>query len=668
MSRPTHLWFRTVGVVEAFSVLIRKRCRDVEVFAPAISAPARRLLAWAGVTCTIRTPQLGGLDQLGLARTYRSEHRLYLASKAFADGETRTPRHLSTDEFRRFQGSYFIAKNRDAVAFATAVEAEYLGETDIDVVCLLSFPSLGRFAAAQLSRLTRAGFHVAALPCPRAALECVRPFPGSPLHLLSALLRPRREAACVDETARTQGIVLEQGYWRSLSSYPHSGHMYWVEGSGVEPARIALYCNRLDTPAERHLQEQAALHGFGWIDGSEPLRHARSPWRTLCSALADAWAVRPTALDSSAWVRWSIAATSAMAMDAYRQMLDRYNVAAIHHFSEYSPDTLALCFAARRENAITAWNVWSVIPFLIARYNWAVADLILAWGPLDSNFHKVNGFDFRAIAEVGMVAVDVQTPADVDAARTLRQRLAPTVRFVVTAFDNGFGWENHNNETHFRVFLGTLADLMEEHDDWGLVIKPKRPVHPENFPGAWDRLVALSAAGRCLILEQTFSVGVAAEVADLVVGCPMNSAAIASALLRGRRLTQLDMTGLNAQPLFEQGLAHGLVHTDAQSFHTFIERVAADPVGELGSTAPWRDWLDSFNDGEGSRRAGALIGEYLKLRPQHGAVNALAAAITAYAAVQGEKRVVLPDNRQEGPWGRFRAELMGDSEARLTVF
>lgn len=660
-----HLWFRHVGVVEVITGLMRSASLRVLFLAPGFSPAALRLLAIIGVPHKVVEPQLGGDDGTGLARTYKSEHRLYLATKDLVEAESGCPTHLSPDEFRLFLGSYFIIRNRDAVAYATAVEAGYADQPAIRVLCFLRFPAMGAFAARQLNRLTRPGFTVVAQFDLRALVECVRPIPGHPLALLSQILRRRPERAQVSEGARAAGIVLEQGYWRSLESFPHSGHMYWIAPSGIAPERIALYCNRPDTPANEVLIGQAGRHGLGWIDGASPVRHLDDPLASILRSQIAAWPVRPRDFRAESWLRWSLAAASAVSVDAYGDLLTRYNVAAIHHFSEYSPDTLSMCVAARRKGAITVWNVWSVIPFLIARYNFAMADLILAWGPVDSSFHKVNGFGFKAIAEVGMVSADGEAPGDAAAAAEVRARFSPKVRFVITVFDNGFGWENHNSEAHFRAFFGTLCQLCAAHPDWGMLIKPKRPAAPGNFPGAWDQLKALMDDGRCVIVEPPFSVGVASLAADLIVGCPMNSAAIVGAM-RGRPLAQLDMTGLTRQPLFESGLAHGLVHEDPASFAATIERIAQGDDPHIGRISVWLPELDPFQDGGAARRAGTLIAEYLRRWSDEGADKALDLAIADYMDQHGRDRVILPGDSHDRLWAPYRSELMCDSTARLT--
>jgi glycosyltransferase involved in cell wall biosynthesis len=593
-------------------------------------------------------PELGGTDSDGRARNYRLERWLYALSTAFAD--CAAPRHLGAAEFARVLGAWFIAKNRDPLAFIRAVEAEQEGVTTI---CHVAFPALGGWTARQLAGHLRPGMRVVALPSLRAVVEGLRVIPGRPRQWLRLFAARRGEDAQVPERGRARGVVLEQAYWRSIRQHPYSGHMFWQEAAGLDPGQTVLYCNRADTPADDALRREAAARGWGWIDGADPLNHLERPWPAIAAALADAAPLLPRGPAAIDWVRWALASSSSVAIAAYRALLRRYNVAAFRHCAEFGPDTIAMCLAVRRENAMAIWNQWSIVNILFARYSWAIADLILAWGPFHTSYHRAVGFDYRVIAEIGMVSADGIAPGDADEARALRARLAPDVRFVVAAFDTAFGPLVYNSEEQIHTFIAALVDLAERHPDWGLILKTKKPEGESALSRLHDRLRDLEAAGRCLI-EPDLKIGIPALAADVVAGYPVSTAAIASGL-RGRPVVQLDFTGFHHTPLQDSGLAGGLVHTDVASFQQALERLAGGDAG-IGDLGRWVPMIDPFHDGNARLRAGRLIADAVTLRARHGVAKALELACNRYAAEVGGTHVVWPGDPPDPLWQKLQAD------------
>lgn len=656
---PMRIWFGRLTACTAAFALCRHGMRAAVYSSPEIT-PAARLLLGAvarlsrGQVCwEICRPQMAGIDQSGRPKAYRLEQLLWHLSRDFAVSANRAPQGLDQDGFHRLLGSYFIAKNRDSVATVCAIEAENQTLGAGPAVCYIAFPAMGRFTARRLNGHVQAGFRVQALPSLRAMAECLRVVPGSPRQVLHWLMG-KRAAAAIQPEGIAAGVVLEEGYGWSLRHYPEAGHMYWVESSGLAPSQVVLYCDRLDTPADAALTQAAGAHGWGWIDGANPLLSLERPLAAIGAALAAARPVAPRRASLTQWMHWVLAVTALIQVAAYRQILRRYNVAAIHHFTEFAPGTIALCLAARLENTITVWNLWSVIPYLLARYNWAIADLILAWGPNDRDFHRASGFDYSAIAEVGIVASDGAVKADKDEARTLRARLDPSVNFVLVAFDTSCGPLIPNSGEQVATYLNAVIDLVERHSHWGLMLKPKNWVGDAALLLIEERLRRLAETGRCLQLGTDTKVAVAALAGDVVTGYPVNTAAIVGAL-RGRPLVQLDLSGMT-NPLTESGLAAGLVHTSTEAFQDAITQIAAGRH-DVGQVTPWRAALDPWADGEGRHRAAGIIGDFVRLRADHAAPEALRQALTGYAHREGDHHVHWR-NDDRTPWHAVRDQTM----------
>lgn len=651
----TQLWFERIGALQLLGGVLRHGWRrKIRFLAPAWSPTAERVvhqlarLSRGRISGERRSLELGRVDAEGRALAYRREQFMLVVSEAFASLPGPVPTGLSDDEFRRLLGSYVVTKSREALSFVVMVEAECASAAG-KVLCHVAFPTLGTLTAEVLNRHTLPGLRVRAQASPRAVIEYMRFLPGHPRQWRRFWRSgAATEAAAIEPQARTAGVVLEEAYWLSLHHYPSAGHLYWAEASGLPASQVALYCDRADTPCDAQLRHTAAEHGFGWIDGADLLTHHGNPRQALVAALRATRGLLPRGLHAARWMRWALATASLIRVECYREMLRRHNVVALHHFIEYSPEGIALCLAARREDVVTLWNMWSVLPFLLSRYRWAIADLILVWGPLDRDFHRACGFDYQAIAEVGMIDADGIAAEDDAAAQSLRARMSPSVRFVITAFDTSFGPMLHNSETDVREFLGTIIDLVERYADWGMIIKPKKRPEDSCRSGLDHRLLALEEQQRCVILEPKTKAGVAAQAADLVVGIPINSAAEVGAL-RGRPTLHLDLTGMIDGPLHQCGKAAGIVHADLGSFTLAIERIAAGETGVIDRSA-WAGLIDRFNDHEGRWRAGAIIGDFVRLRQTLSAKAALAAAIERHAAAYGRDRVITPTTQLDSLW------------------
>ncbi|CAA7613529.1 conserved hypothetical protein [Candidatus Terasakiella magnetica] len=650
----TQLWFERIGWGQVLFGLIRHGWwRQLRFLSPRWSRSALRLVqllarvSHGRIDGEQRILELGRVDGAGRALLYRREQLMLVVSQAFAQAPGPLPASFTQEEFSQLLGSYVVTKIQSAIAMTAIVEAEY-GTCDKKTICYMSFPAIGKFTAEILNIYTKSNLTIVPWLNLRAVIEYIRFIPGHPRQWLPLLFRHPFEAAAIAEEGRRAGLVLEEAYWLSLHHYPSSGHMYWAESSGLPATQVALYCDRSDTPCDAHLRGLAAKHGFGWIDGAELLRHSDNPRRDVMAALKDTWRLLVFGFGPTSWLRWALATGGTIRVGCYRQMLRRHNVVALHHFTEFSPEGLALSLAARREDVLTLWNLWSVMPTLVARYHWAMADLILAWGPLDRDYHRACGFRYKAIAEVGQIDADGFAPEDETGARDLRARMHPATRFVITAFDTGFGPLVHNSEDHLRTFFSTIIDLVERNSQWGLIIKPKKRPEESGALSLSGRLLALERQGRCLILEPRFKVGVAALAADVVVGIPINSAAELGAL-RGRPTLHLDLTGLIDGPLYHSGKAAGIIHSEVGSFVQAIERIARGEPSGIDRSA-WADLIDRFNDQAGRHRAGALVGDFVRMRQSLSADRALEAAMAHYAAEYGKDRVTFPDTQDESLW------------------
>jgi hypothetical protein len=464
--------------------------------------------------------------------------------------------------------------------------------------------------------------------------------PESPRQWVRRLFRrvPRPEIQ-VDAEARQHGVVLQQNIAWIFGQYPAGGHLYWHDGSGLDPARIVLYCNRRDAPLDDATRQQALAMGLGWADAAFLPGHMAHPLADSVGCLARAMPAFPRRLSKLAFWRWTTLCQLMILIESYRALIRRVNAKAAYQSWVFLPQTLALAVAMRLEGGAFLWNFWSIHPLPVALHHFGVADLVFSWGPYHRGFYHVHRLDYRAMVDVGIVMGDGHQAGDAQRAAEYRAALAPRVRFVLTVLDTSYGAESSNSLEHVIEFYCSVLGLLRVHPDWGCVIKSKSIYNSlPQIDGLQDVVAALEEEGRCLRVQFDERVSVVAQAGDLAVCSSINSAGFLAAAA-GRPALHLDLAGIDVHPVALDGGVGRVIFRDVAGFEAAIEAVANGDT-TLGDHSPWLDLLDPFRDGDGRLRVAAIIGAYMQGRAEgQSAETAIADAVRPWRS-----RTVVCDN------------------------
>lgn len=669
-----HVWSQSLGLPLMVWSLIRFCRRPVIHYTGRPSAGALRLaslarrLGWRQ-TVEVRWAEFGVTDSIGRALCYRLEMRLRWMCAALFPEHARTGWLPATERaaahlWMRLLESDFLHGARNEMAFATAVENLYAetGAGATAVLCFVQMPFLGIHAERCFRPATAISFRLKSMPGLSATLRLAHLLPGSPAvwwrRVVGTILgRPPRPGVRVSDEAVRQGTVFQQAVVSSEALYPAAGHYCWIEGSGIEPGRVVLYCNRSDTVFDDARVEAAARLGVGICDADDPVGYFTHPLRDSLALVVRSLAAFPRDFDRIGFWRWVSFCRHFVLAEAYRAMLRRCNVKAAHQCGEFGPDVNALAIALRHEGGILVANLWSLIPYLLARYERATADLFLAWGPHDQGYCATLFPDLSWTVQVGMISADSSGQG---AEANGRARLSPKVTKVVAVFDNNSGPLLHNAAADMVSFYKVALEAVHDHPDWGALIKSKGR--------AFDSLVGrdvfmplleeLVRTGRCVVLPPELPPTAATRDADLVVCASVNTAGLTAALA-GLRVIHFDFGGLVEHALARRGGDGHIIFRDADAFAGAIRRAFAGDVS-IGDHGPWLSFIDPYQDGRGRFRAARIFGDYLRARDEgEDVTGAMIKATQTFAREWGEDKVHSAAVAGETESAKFWREIGG---------
>lgn len=636
-----------------------------------------RILAFAtkmglkGASISIHDVQLGVVDENGYALSGRLEMRLlYLAQGLFhaTDGDVWLPKVLrpEADSWRRMLQSAYVAYNRDAMIFPIFMENAYrVAAVSIAsgdrVLCYVSFPLLGAYTAERLPLQLPVPCSLRQILSFRNLFQNIRILPGQLCDWLSAISFFRKSPDdSVDPEARRLGTVLQQNTGGIFTRYPASGHLYWHDGSGIDPARVVLYCDRSDSRCDSTFRETASRFGFGWVNAASIPGRLERPWLTFFQVLRRTLPSFPRRLwhRHAVW-RWIALIRYGVLLESYRALIRRYNVRAAYQSWVFLPETLALAMALRAEGEIFLWNFWSIHALPVAQHHFGIADLVFCWGPYHKGFYTAHQLDYRLLLQVGVIMGDGRHESDTAAAAALRAQFPPSVRFVLTVLDTSYGREAHNTAEHIIQFYIAVLTLVTRHTDWGCIIKTKSMLAQlPQMSGFQDVMTGLEREQRCIVLPSRERVSVVAQAGDLSVCASVNTAGFLAGIA-GSPAVHLDLGGLVTHPISLAGGDGKIVFRTVEDFIQAIETFAAGDCS-IGDHEPWCDLIDPFRDGTGRLRAGKAIRNYLAARDRgldrDAALSEVArwhAAQWGQESVQNGKKAI--ENEADQLWRQSRS-------------
>ena len=680
LSLPLLLWILVQFGAKRPVIRAAKMTRCCSVIVAAV-----RRLAASGSESMVRLVdvQMGEIGPDGFALNINLESRIIKFAVALAGRQSLFVKCLPADEsenadlWSKIYKSHFMAYNRSEISFLIYAENQIMrhcrpAEKTMPPVCYLTLDVKSSALDEAIEQSSRIPMRVRRWLSLRNAVSMFVILPGRPSNWLRRIVRSAvnpqwQPAVHVDEAAIAKGIILQQHAPDATLRYPSAGQLYWLEGSDVSPVRVALYFNRPGEFGSPDYRAGAEALGVNWIDASHVTDYLEHPIRDMLGCLKEARSVfKVKAPGQAAW-RFKILARHLILMKSYQAIFSRLNVLAVKQTWVFLPETLAQLIAARKQSVIHIWNYWSIAHYMSDEASLGVADLILAWGPLQEGYVKVAGFDFAWILQVGMIQGDGLESDDEDSAKRLRQELGDGAEFVIAALDTSFGPTTHSHRDHVLDFYKSIVILLEKQPRWACIVKPKSSLAnldlPDDLSAAINRL---EKEGRWLEQVWAERISVAARASDLVVCSSINTAGFAAAVA-GRRVLHLDLAGIAPHPIVIAGGTGKVVFNTVESFSSAIERVAGGDK-ELGDHGPWRDLIDPFNDNKGRYRAGQVIKQYLDGRDTGlSARDALDSAAMAYQAKYGAEAVSNPNDGIEtigmDLWAR--SKRISDGEASL---
>lgn len=221
------------------------------------------------------------------------------------------------------------------------------------------------------------------------------------------------------------------------------------------------------------------------------------------------------------------------------------------------------------------------------------------------------------------------------------QLKAAGARFIVTLFDNAYG-DFHITRAMMVRFYRAFLQWLLKNEEAGLVIKPKKPQLFEKLHEIHDVLREAVKSRRCVVMTGALGKfpGEAAGCADLSVGIFLSTAVI-EAVVCGYRGVHCDLSRLSCHPFYQWGKGK-VVFDDELKLIGALTRYMHDPADEpdLGDHSPVLRELDSFRDGQASRRVGEYMGWLLEAFDSgSNRDEAIASANERYAGAWGQEKV-----------------------------
>ena len=438
-----HYWCNKLTFLKALIIRVQHIGSDVKVYADSATDYALKFSKWLGLTVEPANIAWIAVDPQG----HNIGHRIHYFFTLLRDSLLENPGDYSwlpSDqkpygaEWQRLLGSHAYEQAQHPSLMLAYVENYYLTgqngtETPSQIIVDVGYHSF----ASGLSRVK--------LPLKITIPLRIKAF-GDELPLLlgrhfaqvawrlaylaKRQLRPAHPDVRIPKP--DQGIILilyEDGL---LDRGPLGATFDWVEQSGIDPGRIVFYFNRSDSQLDNAAKEKINARGHGWIEYYRQDNFLKNPLKTglyyFLKSLTLLLCVRSR---YDLW-RWQIVASSLPRIHANRDFIKEYNVIAIHQHHEFVPYVIMQAIAARQENAMFIWGLWSFLVFRESWYGHAFADLLQTWGEIDYGYFSTVTCDYGYAIKAGILGYDGLEPDDEESARKIRASMWANPRFVIT--------------------------------------------------------------------------------------------------------------------------------------------------------------------------------------------------------------------------------------------
>lgn len=426
-----------------------------------------------------------------------------------------------------------------------------------------------------------------------------------------ASFAPGRPSVWVEYYPADLDGFISRAFWR-----PH------LDASGRE---LVFLIDRPDTPDAEAEGAEIRKRGFQWVELRRAWQGARLTASEAARALARA--VRAPAPRLLSWFRLERELETELWTRVYR----RWNVRVLIQHQEFSWKQAAQADALERAGGALVGVHWSYFPYLTEAGHLSPHHAYFVWGDAGREWLEGKGHSVRRVLPCGVWIGDNRGGEDPAAG------LRAGTRFRIGVFDSSYDYNIYLSASQLASFLGTVLGLLEEHPDWGAVLKPKTFARYSDLPGGpalVARVTALRSSGRLVIGDRTLSpVGVARSV-DLCVCYGFNSAGILAGTMGGRAV-HWDCSGWTRHPFYRDP-SQRFLFRDLSALRDAVVAAAAGDAS-VGDFSRYRRWMNAFEDERAPERVAGWLDDFL--RRVEGGTPALAAVDGASDAYEKRHRI-----------------------------
>jgi len=679
-----HVWVEHLNVLKLLWILLRYSMKHMVLFYSTTTSSAKNI---ADFLCNLNIKyirirqediELGVQDKNGRALRYYVERQTsFLASGLFQE-KNKQPDWLPaeykkySDEWIRILKSLCTVYFKKTLVYVCGVENKYRNneiktEGVKKVIMYVDHSVMGGHIRDSYEFDTRIPFEIRLFSQWKYNLTFF-PIPGIIAYvLLTAFVsliksKPQSKIAPI---ALEKGCVFEEYISNIFARYPNAGHLFWHQPSGLSPQRLVLYFDRPDSPCDKKAISVVESYNFSWMDLSDPWRIIKNPVQMALKCLKNSRKAFPGRWSEFNVWRWTSLIYFSTLLECYRVIYRINKVHAVHQHQEWDPSTIVKALALRMEDGIMIWNHWSVDHYSVAYFNCGLADLVFSWGPCNDGYFNAHDFSYKFMLQTGMVAGDGFDTSVLKKANEIRALFSPSVNFVISLFDTSHSSKTQDStETMLYFYKKILAAIMVR-EKWGVMIKPKGS-HFARLPkseAVHGVIEELEKQGRCVLMNGQEKVSVASYAGDVSVCCSINSAGILAALC-GKQVLHFDLSGCLEHPLSYLGGENKVIF---RSFEKLLHALEEIEKGDkfYGDHSKWLYLFNAFLDNNGPKRAGEVIGAYIKYCDKGlDRDAALKKAAEDYALKWGNDKVSIPGAVQNhlgnDLWARVMKNVSGD--------
>jgi hypothetical protein len=623
-----HVWVETLTARAALWASISTLWRPTAVYCTELTPSGRAVLLFAKrmlgnrLTSELRELDMAVTDETGHALYRRHELMLARLARSIIPDDPNyrwlpAPARANGDLWCRVLASNFHDRWHPVIAFLVWVENLY--KTGVMAVpagkveVLIPDGWVARHLAQEFSHESTGLVTVKVLTSP-VAWFLYYPLPLFPViaGIRLALVANRRPPkAKVDLGAIAEGTFLAQYHFGALDTHLARANLLWHASSGIANRRVIVLINRPEDPMTNDVRRRLDDTGFGWVEDMAQVYSADRPFRTVAQELCSQLTALPRRWSSLAVSRWVIAAYIGLRVAGCRKFFRQYNIRACALSWNFFTETGIVALAAQYEGAIyLRWNKSMHGPFQNI-FHRSMAHIAFVWGNYDRAFLRAHDFRCPLFLTSGVVAGDEVDEAMQRDVLALRNSMAPQVRFVIGLFDTSFNRKLYCSEDHIVEYYRNMLAAVRDRPHWGCMIKTKMSIYDQlpKSDGVQDLVAELEKDKRCVILDGHLPASSLILAVDAVVCCTINMAGHLVAI-SGVPALHLDYSGQYMINWYDHPAAAKCFFTDAGAVVHALEEIERGDRS-WGDASSWRDLLDHFQDGRGSRRVGEAIRFYM---------------------------------------------------------